>query len=121
MAEPTLIQVFGASATQDADFLTIAKADLAAVGLTTGTSNDAEKLLTAIIKLASQNLTTTARDGDENTTLNPDQNIAIELSEIPSFVSRDDGNGTFETFIRDTYTIQLDKAYNAMGIDPDDY
>lgn len=123
MAQPTLVQVFGANATQTSTTLTISKSDLEAVGLTVSSTNEAEKLLAAIIKLAATNLSTDYRDGntDASITANPNQNIAISLSDLPSFVTRDDGTGTFTPFIRDTYSIQLDKAYSATTIDPDDY
>ena len=42
MPEPTLTQVFGANATQSAANITIAKSDLATVGLTASANNTAE-------------------------------------------------------------------------------
>jgi hypothetical protein len=52
MAEPTLIQVFGSSATQTTTQLTISKADLATVGLTASPTNTPESLIAAIVALA---------------------------------------------------------------------
>ncbi len=49
MAEPTLQQVFGANVTQDANTITISKADLASVGLTASANNRGEQLFTAIL------------------------------------------------------------------------
>ena len=49
MPEPTLTQIFGAGAAQTATVLTIAKADLAAVGLTASSTNTAESLFVALL------------------------------------------------------------------------
>ncbi|MBC1242280.1 hypothetical protein GNE10_35350, partial [Nostoc sp. 2RC] len=57
MAEPTLTQVFGANATQDATTITITKADLTGVGLTAASENTAESLFTAIVLKAQTALT----------------------------------------------------------------
>lgn len=114
MAEPTLVQVFGAGATQDATTLVIAKADLVSVGLTSGSSISAEKLLTAILKLAAVNLTSTNRDN------NIDQSVVVDLQNVPTFTTRTSGTTT-NTYIRDTITVELDKSYASTEIDPDDY
>lgn len=114
MAEPTLVQVFGAGATQNATTLTITKADLVAAGLTVTASNTAESLLTAIVKLAMTTLSETNRES------NLDQSVAIVESTIPSFTTRINGTTT-TTYIRDTLSIELDKPYTSTGIDPDDY
>ncbi|MBD2438261.1 hypothetical protein [Nostoc sp. FACHB-110] len=114
MAEPTLQQIFGANAIQDANTLTISKADLVAVGLTTGASISGEKLLAAIIKLAAVYLTSDNRDS------NIDQSIMVDAENTPSFTTRTSGTTT-TTYIRDTITVELDKLYSSTGIDPDDY
>lgn len=110
--EPTLTQVFGAGATQDATTITITKANL--VGLTASANNTAEALLTGILKTAAVNLT------DANRDLNIDQSVVIDLSQTPSFTTRINGNTT-ETYIRNTISVELDKAYGTVEIDPDDY
>jgi hypothetical protein len=112
MAEPTLIQVFGANATQTATTITITKADL--VGLTASANNTAEALLTGILKTAAVNLTETNRDS------NIDQSVIVDLSQTPSFTTRINGSTT-ETYIRNTISVELDKAYGTVEIDPDDY
>ncbi|MBD2360044.1 hypothetical protein H6G36_02320 [Anabaena minutissima FACHB-250] len=114
MPEPTLTAVFGANAVQDISTLTISKTDLVAVGLTAAANNSAEALLTAIVKLASGTLS------EENRDSNIDQSVAVVQSTIPSFTSRINGTTT-ETYIRDTFSVELDKAYTATAIDPDDY
>lgn len=112
MAEPTLTDVFGAGATQDATTITIVKADLP--GLTASSSNTAEALLTGILKRAAVNLTDTNRDA------NIDQSVFVDLTQTPSFTTRINGNTT-ETYIRNTISVELDKAYGTVEIDPDDY
>lgn len=114
MAEITLTQVFGAGAIQDATTLTILKSDLVAVGLTASANNNGESLLTAILKLASTNLTTENRDN------NIDQSIVVDTDNTPVFTTRTSGTTT-NTYIRDTITVELDKLYGSTGIDPDDY
>ncbi|MBE9191397.1 hypothetical protein IQ230_13785 [Gloeocapsopsis crepidinum LEGE 06123] len=109
MAEPTLQQVFGAGATQDATTLTIAKADLAAVGLTASATNTAESLIVGILLLAKNTLTAAALDS------NPDQSISIEDS-FDSLVTRNN-----QTFRQKTYSVNLQKLDTASTIDPDDY
>lgn len=70
MAKPTLIEVFGAGATQTATTVTFNKADL--LTLTPTTNNTAESILIAIALTAQGKLTTTLRDND------PDVKVAIE-------------------------------------------
>ncbi|MBD2344174.1 hypothetical protein [Anabaena subtropica] len=112
MAEPTLEQVFGAGTTQDATTITILKSNLP--GLTVSASNTAEALLTGILKRAAVNLT------DANRETNLDQSVFVDLSLTPSFTTRINGANT-ETFIRNTISVELDKAYGTVEIDPDDY
>ncbi|MEJ1932389.1 hypothetical protein WDZ92_19305 [Nostoc sp. NIES-2111] len=110
--EPTLEQVFGAGTTQDATSITIPKSNLP--GLTASSSNSAESLLTGILKRTSVNLTETNRDSNIN------QSVIVDLSATPSFTTRTNGNTT-ETYIRNTISVELDKAYGTVEIDPDDY
>lgn len=109
MAEPTLIAVFGPNAVQDADSLTISKADLVNVGLTPSVNNSSEALLTAIIKMSETALTSANFD------TNLDQSIVIEES-FPDLPQR---NGT--TWRRNQKTISFYKPDLQSGIDPDDY
>lgn len=112
MAEPTLTQVFGAGATQTATTLSIAKADLAAVGLTASATNTAESLLVALFLLAKNSLTLTAQEN------NPDQSVTIAESDFnfQSLVTRN--NQQFRQF---TYSVNLQKLDTGATIDPDDY
>lgn len=109
MAEPTIQQVFGAGATQNATTLTIAKADLAAVGLTASATNTAESLFVGLLLLARNTLTATNLD------TNPDQSISIEDS-FDSLVTRNN-----QTFRQKTYSVNLQKLDTGATIDPDDY
>lgn len=109
MAEPTLSAIFGAAAVQTADSLTIAKADLAAVGLTPAAENKAEALFTAIVKQAEATLTAS------NQELNIDQSIVIEDG-FPSLIEKNN-----QAYRRNQKTINFDKLDTQAGIDPDDY
>lgn len=109
MPEPTLQDVFGGSATQTATTLTIAKANLATVGLTASDNNTAESLMVAILLLAKQSLT------PETLASNPDQSISIEDG-FESLVTRNN-----QTYRQKTYSINLQKVDTASTIDPDDY
>ncbi|QLE59269.1 hypothetical protein [Nostoc sp. TCL26-01] len=114
MAQPTLTDIFGQGATQNGTTLTILKSDLVDAGLTVNSSNSAESLLVAILKKASASLTSENRDSSI------DQSVYVDVENQPSFATRINGNTTAR-YIRDTITIELDKAYNDTGIDPDDY
>lgn len=110
MAEPTLQQVFGNGASQDASTIAISKTDLATMGLTANANNKAESLLVAILLLAKQQLTT------DNMQSNADQSISIEESPFPSLVSRNNG-----TYRQSTLNINLQKIDTSNTINPDDY
>jgi hypothetical protein len=110
MAEPTLTDVFGAGATQDATTLTISKAALASVGLTASTTNTAESLLLAIILKAEMTLT------ESNQANNSDQSLNILTATTPSYTTRNNS-----IYTRNSITIELDKAAGTLTIDPDDY
>jgi hypothetical protein len=107
MAEPTLIEVFGAGATQTATAITILKADLS--GLTASSTNTAESLLAAILLKAEAALTPTARDA------NPDQSIAIEQG-FDQVAYRG-----ITAYYQSARTITLQKINTSAAIDPDDY
>jgi hypothetical protein len=107
MAEPTLIEVFGAGATQTATTVTILKADLP--GLTASAANTAESLLAGIVIKAGATLTVASR------TANPDQSIAIEQG-FDQIAYR--GNTAYYQASR---TVTLQKLNTSAAIDPDDY
>ncbi|MBW4598726.1 MAG: hypothetical protein KME29_03830 [Calothrix sp. FI2-JRJ7] len=107
MAEPTLTQVFGTNATQDATTITIYKADL--TGLTATANNSAESILAAIDLKASSYLTQTNQD------LNPDQSIVIEQG-TGSITTRNNLN-----YREYNLTITLSKLDTQSAIDPNDF
>ena len=112
MPEPTLTQIFGAAATQSATTITIAKADLASVGLTASATNTAESLLVALLLKAKEVLTPIAAE------TNPDQSLTIVQPDFnfQTLVSR---NNT--TYRQSSYSINLQKLDTDNLIDPDDY
>jgi hypothetical protein len=109
MAEPTLVQVFGSSATQSATQLTISKADLATVGLTASATNTPESLVAAIIALAQLTL------GEVGYDANLDQSIVI-IDGADSLVTR---NNT--TYRQATKTVEFYKVDTLGTFDPDNY
>ncbi|MGF1934539.1 MAG: hypothetical protein RM347_009065 [Nostoc sp. ChiQUE02] len=110
MAEPTLAQIFGAGATQDANTLTIQKSALATVGLTASGNNTAESLFVALVLKAKDYLTATALES------NADQNISIADGYVPSFIIRNN-----VTYRQDDITVSMQKSAGSTTIDPDDY
>ncbi len=111
MAEPTLLQVFGINATQDATTLTISKTDLTSTGLTPSATNTAESLLIAVVLKMQGSLTNVARD------TNPDQSIAVTDGFSPSITTRNNA-----IYLRNTISVEVDKLLlGADVIDPDDY
>ncbi len=112
MPEPTLSQVFGAGATQTATALSIAKADLAARGLTASADNKAESLLVALLLQAKTALTPATLE------TNLDQSISIAESDFnfQTLVTRNN-----QTYRQSTYAINLQKLDQGNIIDPDDY
>ncbi|MEH2287163.1 hypothetical protein [Nostoc sp.] len=108
--KPTLVQVFGAGATQDTNTITIQKSALVSVGLTASATNTAESLLTAVILQAQNTLTTVNYDA------NIDQSITITPGFIPTFVIRNNNQ-----YRQDTVTVAFEKAAGIATIDPDDY
>ena len=109
MAKPTLIQVFGANATQNATDIILKKADLVAVGLSPSPTNSAESLFVAIALNAKLNLSTANRN------TNPDQSVAIEdgFAQIAS-------RGTTQ-YYQSSFTLTAQKINTTAAIDPDDY
>ena len=110
MAEPTLLDIFGTGAVQDANTLTIQKSALQAKGLNPSANNTAESLLVALVLQASDNLTETARTSD---TLN--RGITLEYSGQDLL---DQGGINFR---RDTFLVSLYRQQALTAIDPDDY
>lgn len=107
MAEPTLTEVFGAGATQDANTITISKADL--TGLTATANNRAEALFVAILLKAQAFLNTTNQGAD------PDRSVTVEDS-FPQIVTRGENQ-----FRQKSLTVNLQKLDDSAAIDPDDY
>jgi hypothetical protein len=110
MAEPTLQEIFGAGATQDATTITILKADLP---MTAAASNRGEQVFAAIFKKASTALSPTNFD------TNTDQSISI-ANGFDSLIYRTIG-GVTSTFIQAARTVGFAKQQAANGILPDDY
>lgn len=110
MAEPTLIEVFGAGATQTATTITILKADLA---MTAAAVNRGEQILAAIIKKASLTMTQAAFDAD----------VTRSISIVPAYdslVYRTNGTGQ-ETLLQTPVTIGFHQIQASGGINPDNY
>lgn len=112
MAEPTLTQIFGAGAAQTATVLTIAKADLAAVGLTASNTNTAESLFVALLLLAKASITPATLE------TNFDQSVSVAEADFnfQTLVTRNN-----QTYRQSTYSINLQKLDQGSIIDPDDY
>ena len=109
MAEPTLENVFGSGATQDANTLTISKTALAGAGLTPQATNTAESLLAAILKVAANSLTAS------NQILNEQQHCSIQAANSSVYESN------FGTRLRQNLLIAFDDPFVNPGITPDNY
>lgn len=107
MAEPTLQQLFGTNAIQDATTITITKADL--IGLTAAANNTAESIYVSLNLTAKNYLT------EANFDSNIDQSIYIEDG-LSSFITRND-----TAYRSDQMTINLTKVDTSSTINPDDY
>lgn len=105
MAEPTLTQVFGAGATQDATTVTFLKSDIGV----TASSATAEAILAGINVKASGFLTET------NFGTNIDQSIYVAPG-FSSFTTRND-----DPYRLDQLTINLAKLDDGATLDPNDY
>ena len=111
MAEPTLVEIFGAGATQTATTITIQKASL--TGLTPSATNSAESLFAGIVKQAATTLT------DANFAANSDQSITL----VPSFesiIQRTVG-GVLTGYLQSQFNIGFNKLQSTTGITPDSY
>ena len=111
MAEPTLVELFGAGATQTATDIIIKKASLS--GLTPTATNTAESLFAAIYSKASTALSQT------NYSTNPDQSIVI-VPGYDSVVYRT-VNNVQTAFLQTQMTTSFSKAQTSAGITPDSY
>lgn len=109
MAEPTLVEVFGNGATQDATTITIQKSSLPR--LTPNATNTAESLLTGILLKAQEGLPQSSFD------TNLDQSIYISPG-FPGFTVRGANN---ESYRVDSLTVSLAKVDTSAIIDPDAY
>ncbi len=109
MAEPTLQQIFGANATQDATDLKIKKSDLTGKGFTSSATNRAETLLVALI-LKAQDYLTTANQGT-----NADIQITIENS-YESLVTRNNTN-----YRQKSLTVNLQKVDSGTTYKAEDF
>lgn len=120
MSNITLQEIFGDNAVQDADSITIAKADLTQnTGFTAADENDGESVLAALLFQAKAlGLDTEHRDGNEEADPNITQQIAIG-SVTTNLVSRVDSEGNITNFLRDSYTIDLDIP--TQPVTPDNY
>ncbi len=112
MAEPSLQQVFGRGAAQTATTLSIAKADLATVGLTAAATNTAESLFVALLLIAKNSLTLAAQE------TNPDQSVTVAEADFnfQTLITRNNA-----TYRQSTYSVNLQKLDTGNTIDPDDY
>jgi len=109
MPEPTLEQVFGTGAIQDGSTLTIQKSALATVGLTVSSTNTAESLLAALLKLAANSLTAS------NQILNEQQHCSIQTANSSVYESN------FGTRLRQNLLVAFDDPFVNPGITPDNY
>lgn len=109
MAEPTLQEVFGSGATQDATTITILKSDLP--GLTATSDNTAESLLVGIL------LKNLAGLSQTNFDTNLDQSIYVATG-FPNFAFRGPDNSQYRV---DQLTVNFAKFDTGGVIDPDDY
>jgi len=109
MAEPTLQEIFGASALQDLDSITIAKSDL--VGLIADAENTGESIVAALVLKIKSSLSQTNFDN------NLDQSIYVENG-FPNFVFRGDNN---EQYRVDQLTVNFAKLDENETVNPNDY
>jgi hypothetical protein len=110
MAEPTLQDIFGAGATQDATTIHILKADLP---MTAAAVNAGERVFAAIAKKASTVLTTTTF------ATNADQNINAQAG-FDSIVYRT-FNNVQASYLNTQLTFNFAKIQTTAGVTPDDY
>lgn len=111
MAQPNLVEVFGAGASQSETQLIISKAALVELGLTPSATNTAESLKVALVKLWAKNLTELARSEDPTNRHATTTYATQDLVEQP----------TNQFWIRDAYTVLLYKSTSKVDVDPDNY
>jgi hypothetical protein len=121
MSSFTLQQIFGDNAVQDADSITIAKADLTQnTGFSAADENDGEAVFNALIAQSqSLGLDVDHRDGSEDFDPNISQQVAVSSSS-PVLTTRTDVDGNISYFKRDSYTIELDLPLPST-VNPNDY
>jgi len=110
MPEPTLADVFGTGAVQDANTVTIQKSALATKGLAPTAANTAESLLVALVMLGADKLTETARATDavnRNVSILYSGQDLIEVSGI--------------NYRRDAFSLLLYKQQPLATLNPNDY
>lgn len=120
MSSFSLQGIFGDNAVQDADSITIAKADLTQnTGFSAADQNDGESVFAALLLQAQGlGLDTDHRDGGEDSDPNINQQVAVSNSS-PILVTRADADGNISYFKRDSYTIDLDVP--VTSVNPNDY
>lgn len=111
MAEPTLTEVFGAGALEDALAIVVTKAAMAERGLTPAAQNTAESMFVAMLLNARLQLTPDGRAADI-----ANRNVTIEFSG-QDLVDQGAGN----VFLRDTFQVSLYRPTTIAAIDPDNY
>jgi hypothetical protein len=110
LAEPTLQEIFGAGATQDATTITILKADLPMTALAV---NRGEQIIAAMLKKASTGL------GATTFGTNIDQSVSIAPG-YEQIVYRTVNNNPV-AYLKAPLTIDFHKIQATAGITPDDY
>jgi len=107
MAQPSLQDILGPGATQDATTITILKADLP--GLTPAANNNGEQIFAGVVRRARVYLT------EANQETNPDQNITFGET-FSSFVSRNN-----QTYRQNQVPVNFQKLDAEPDIEPDEY
>lgn len=113
MPEPTLVEVFGTSASQTSSALTIQKAPMAEFGLTAIAENKGEALFAGTVCVAAKNLTEANRALDRT-----NRNVTVTPA---GFDVVEDPPGSGQYFRRDIYTVILYKSEPATPLDLDNY
>lgn len=109
MAESTLVQVYGANATQDLATVTQSKTDLATVGLVPSATNAAETIFVSQLLLAKTRFNETNRDADPS--------ISITISDPSESIQTLSG---VRYKVR-SFTIELYKQEDLASTNPMDY
>lgn len=109
MAQPTLQAVFGTNATQDANTITISKADLSTTGLTPAATNTVGQILAALVKKIEPVLSSDAQ------TANPDIDVVVGEG-FDSLVTRNN-----QQYRNKSITISFQKLDAGGTLNPNDY